>query len=180
VREDSPLNPLSPYAADKLAGEHYLFFYARRYGIAATAFRFFNIYGPRQDPSSPYSGVISIFVDRARAGQPVTLFGDGRQTRDFVYVADLVEILYRSLMNAGTTGEVLNVGRGVECSLLQILHDLEGLCGRPIPRRPAPARVGDIGRSYADVERLRRLLGHVPPTDIRAGLKQLLAYTKRT
>lgn len=176
VSEDSAVHPLSPYAADKLAGEHYLFFYARKYGLAATAFRFFNIYGPRQDPSSPYSGVISIFVERARAGGAVTIFGDGEQTRDFVYVADLAEILYRSLDCRGTHGQVLNVGRGVECSLLRMLAELERLCGHAIERRHEPARVGDIRKSCADIGRLAALLRYRPPTPIGAGLERLLEF----
>lgn len=177
VREDSFPRPLSPYAADKLAGEYYLAFYARAYGTHATAFRFFNIYGPRQDPSSPYSGVISIFVERARAGQPVTIFGDGKQTRDFVYVADLIEILLRTLADERAVGQSMNVGRGVQCSLLEMLDELERLQGRPIPRRHEPARVGDIRHSCADVAQLRRILAYVPETPIGVGLSRLVNYT---
>ncbi|HWO43614.1 MAG TPA: NAD-dependent epimerase/dehydratase family protein, partial [Candidatus Eisenbacteria bacterium] len=179
VREEAAPRPLSPYAADKLAGEHYLLFYAREYGLAATAFRFFNIYGPRQDPSSPYSGVISIFVERARTGEPVTIFGDGEQTRDFVYVADLVEVLYRALDHAGTDGQVLNVGGGRECSLLDILAELERLCGGPIERRHELPRIGDIRRSCADITRLVALLGYRPQTLLGTGLERLLAYGHR-
>lgn len=174
VREDVTLNPLTPYAADKLAGEHYLGFYARKHGLKATAFRFFNIYGPRQDPSSPYSGVISIFVDRARSGKPVSIFGDGSQTRDFVYVADLVEILSRALTEERTVGAVMNVGRGAECSLLEMLRELEQLLGCSIERRLEPARVGDIKNSRADIGRLQKLLDYRPATPIRAGLARLL------
>jgi len=174
VPENSLLDPLSPYAADKLAGEHYLRYYFHKHGLAATAFRFFNIYGPRQDPSSPYSGVISIFTDRLRAGQPVTLFGDGRQTRDFVYVGDLADLLAASLARHELAGEVVNVGTGAESSLLQLLDVLESLSGRAIERRHAPARLGDIVRSCADVTRLRKLAGKVPATPIHAGLEQLL------
>jgi UDP-glucose 4-epimerase len=176
VAESSVLRPLSPYAADKLAGEHYLFFYARKHGLAATAFRFFNVYGPRQDPSSPYSGVISIFVESAKMGRPVTIFGDGEQSRDFVYVSDLVEVLYRSLENSATHGEVLNVGRGVECTLRQVLQELEQLYGRPVERRHESPRVGDIRRSCANVERLMRTLTYKPETPIGVGLKRLLEY----
>ena len=179
VREDSVLQPLSPYAADKLAGEHYLFFYGHKYGLKGTAFRFFNIYGPRQDPSSPYSGVISIFVDRARTAQPVTIFGDGQQTRDFVFVADLVEILFGSLSDERTAGVVMNVGRGVECSLLEMLGDLEQLYSRSIERRHVDPRVGDIKNSRADVSRLKRLRGSVPQTTIRIGLARLLEHSAK-
>lgn len=175
VGEDEVLRPLSPYAADKLAGEHYLFFYARKHDLAATAFRFFNIYGPRQDPSSPYSGVISIFVDRAKMGEPVTLYGDGEQTRDFVYVADLAGILCRALSQPALNGQAVNVGRGTECSLLALLQELQRLYGRSIERRHEPARVGDIRRSCADVTKLRRFLGDVPKTALGTGLERLIA-----
>lgn len=174
VSERTPVCPLSPYAADKLAGEHYLWFYARKYRLAATAFRFFNVYGPRQDPSSPYSGVISIFAESVRTGRAATIFGDGTQTRDFVYVADLAEILYRSLGNRKIDGQVLNVGRGMECSLLEILAELERLSGRSIERRYESPRIGDIRRSCADISRLVELLGYRPETPIDVGLSRLL------
>jgi UDP-glucose 4-epimerase len=179
VHEDSTLRPQSPYAADKLAGEHYLAFYALKYGVQWTAFRFFNIYGPRQDPSSPYSGVISIFMERARTRQPVTIYGDGGQTRDFVYVADLVELLIRSMKDARTHGQAMNVGRGVECSLLEMLEDLEQLSGGRVERRHEPARVGDIRHSRADVTRLRQLLDYVPDTSVRVGLSRLWEHLGR-
>jgi UDP-glucose 4-epimerase len=175
VSERSLTNPLSPYAADKLAGEHYLKFYGAKHGLETVAFRFFNVYGPRQDPASPYSGVIGIFVERIRRAQPVTIFGDGRQTRDFVYVRDLIDVLTAAATNERIVGAVLNVGRGVECSLLELLASLERLVGRPVPRRHAPARTGDILRSRADVRRLERVLGRVPRTTIDIGLAELLA-----
>jgi UDP-glucose 4-epimerase len=177
VTEETTPRPLSPYAADKLGGEHYVQFYHRQYGLAATSFRFFNIYGPRQDPSSPYSGVISVFTDRLRNGMPVTIYGDGRQSRDFVYVGDLAEILFRSLDSPATVGEIVNIGRGVECSLLGLLAELERLAGRSIERRHEPPRAGDILRSCADVRRLRRLMGTVPGTPLGEGLDRLLRYT---
>lgn len=176
VAEETTPRPLSPYAADKLGGEHYVQFYHRQHGLAATSFRFFNIYGPRQDPSSPYSGVISVFTDRIRKGAPVTIYGDGRQTRDFVYVGDLAEILFRSLESPATVGEIVNIGRGVECSLLELLAELERLAGRSIERRHEPARAGDILRSCADMRRLRRLMGTVPGTPLGEGLERLLRY----
>jgi UDP-glucose 4-epimerase len=174
--EDEALNPLSPYAADKLAGEYYLRFYHAKFGIGTTAFRFFNIFGPRQDPSSPYSGVISIFVERVSQGEPVTVFGDGQQTRDFVYVSDLVNLLTQSLVRTETAGQVMNVGRGKQCSLLDLLAALEQLTGKPVERRFAAARLGDIVHSCADVTRLVRLLGKAPQTDIVTGLGEILRH----
>ena len=174
VTEDTRLDPLTPYAADKLAGEHYLGFYGRQFGINGTAFRFFNIYGPRQDPSSPYSGVISIFVERMRAGRDVTIFGDGKQTRDFVYVGDLADVLAEALNRTDLNGAVINIGRGTQASLLDLLDALESLAGRAIERRFAPARAGDIQRSCADITRLRASFGRLPETELRAGLRALL------
>lgn len=176
--EDEILNPLSPYAADKLAGEYYLRFYHAKFGIETTAFRFFNIFGPRQDPSSPYSGVISIFIERVSRGEPVTVFGDGRQTRDFVYVGDLAQLLVQALSSRQTAGQVINVGRGKQCSLLELLDALEKLTGKPVERRFAVARLGDIVHSRADTSRLVRLLGKVPETDIITGLGEILRYPK--
>lgn len=177
VREEAIPKPQSPYAADKLAGEQYLLFYANKHGLATTAFRFFNIYGPRQDPSSPYSGAISIFVSRAQRGESVVIFGDGMQTRDFVYVSDLADILALSLRSTETAGQVINVGRGIESSLLDILSEIEQLVGRPIERRHEVQRVGDIRRSCARVERLQKLLQRIPETPLRTGLRLLLEHS---
>lgn len=174
--EEEILNPLSPYAADKLAGEYYLRFYHAKFGIETTAFRFFNIFGPRQDPSSPYSGVISIFIERVSRCEPVTIFGDGRQTRDFVYVGDLVKLLAQALSHTATAGQVINVGRGKQCSLLELLEALEKLTGKPVERRFAAARLGDIVHSCADISRLVRLLGKAPETDIVTGLGEILRH----
>jgi UDP-glucose 4-epimerase len=174
VSEDSAPNPLSPYAVDKLASEYYLLHYHRKYNLAATSFRFFNIYGPRQDPSSPYSGVISIFAERMQRNQPVTIFGDGTQTRDFVYVADLTELLARAVHGQDGVGGVFNVGTGTRHSLLQLLGALEKLSGKKIERRHEPPRLGDIQHSCADVSRLRRVFGSAPATPFERGLKGLL------
>jgi UDP-glucose 4-epimerase len=174
VAESATPRPLSPYAADKLAGEHYLHYYFRKHGLAGTAFRFFNIYGPRQDPSSPYSGVISIFVDRLARGEPVTLFGDGEQTRDFVYVGDLAALLCGALTRDGLGGETMNVGTGRQTSLLTLLDTLEDLAGRRVERRFAEPRVGDIRHSCADVRRLTQRLDAAPSTALGDGLAELL------
>lgn len=175
VSEKAPLNPLSPYAVDKLSGELYLLHYFRTYGLCATSFRFFNIYGPRQDPSSPYSGVISIFVDRLMRSKPVAVYGDGMQTRDFVYVADLVELLARAIHGKEGKGGVFNVGTGKRYSLLELLACLEKLSGKKIERLHQPARTGDILHSCADVSRLSSIFGDVPSTPFEQGLKKLLA-----
>lgn len=174
VSEDVSPNPLSPYAVDKLAGEYYLLHYYRKHRLPATSFRFFNIYGPRQDPSSPYSGVISIFMDRLLRNLPVTVFGDGGQTRDFVYVADLAALLARSVHGSEGVGSVFNVGTGKRHSLLELLSHLEKLSGKKIEQSHEPPRLGDIQHSCADVARLRRIFGSVLVTPFDLGLKKLL------
>ena len=174
VSEDTIPSPLSPYAADKLAGEECLLDYFNRFGISATSFRFFNIYGPRQDPSSPYSGVISIFVDRLMNNQPVTVFGDGAQTRDFVYVSDLVDLLVKALDESHGAGGIFNVGTGTRHSLLELLDHLEKLSGKKIKRRHEPERPGDILHSCADITRLTQTFRSAPSTPFDQGLKKLL------
>ena len=168
-------NPLSPYAVDKLAGEYYLMYYFNKYGLNGTSFRFFNIYGPRQDPSSPYSGVISIFADRLRAGKGVTIFGDGKQTRDFVYVKDLAGLLAGALVREDLAGKITNIGTGKECSLLDLLDAMEKISGKSIERDFVDARVGDIRYSRADITRLKTLFEKIPATPIEKGLEALLA-----
>lgn len=174
VSEDVAPNPLSPYAVDKLTGEYYLLHYHRKYNLAATSFRFFNIYGPRQDPSSPYSGVISIFMDRLQRNQPVTVFGDGAQTRDFVYVADLAELLARAALGTEGVGGVFNVGTGMRHSLLQLLGHLEKISGKKIERRHEQSRLGDIQHSCADVSRLKNVFERIPATPFDQGLMKLI------
>ena len=177
VTEELKPNPLTPYAIDKLTGEYYLHHYFRQYGLATTAFRFFNIYGPRQNPSSPYSGVISIFMNCLQQGKPATLFGDGSQTRDFVYVDDLAGLLAQALHQPSLYGQVVNVGTGVEQSLLQLIDKLEFLSGKPLVRKRARARTGDIARSCADISRLQRLNRTVPVTPLKEGLEKLMKST---
>lgn len=179
LAESEPPRPLTPYAADKLAGEHYLAYYHRGGRLNATAFRFFNVFGPRQDPSSPYSGVISIFLDRARRGAPLTVFGDGLQTRDFVYVGDVVNALMAALAVRAAPREmpVYNVARGERVSLLDLLDAigrLDGIAG-PLTVSHAAAREGDIRHSLADTARLREALGWEPRTPLLAGLAAILA-----
>jgi UDP-glucose 4-epimerase len=174
VSEDTTPNPLSPYAVDKLSGEYYLRYYFAKFGLPATSFRFFNIYGPRQDPSSPYSGVISIFADCLKRKRPVTVYSGGLQTRDFVYVADLVDLLARAVSGLDGIGGTFNVGTGKQYSLLQLLSHLEEISGMKIERRHAPARLGDIQDSCADVSRLQKVFGSTPAMPFDQGLKKLL------
>ncbi|WP_369958654.1 NAD-dependent epimerase/dehydratase family protein [Pseudomonas benzenivorans] len=174
IDEDTPKAPLTPYAADKLASEHYLDFYRRQHGLEPAIFRFFNIFGPRQDPSSPYSGVISIFTQRAQQGQPITVFGDGEQTRDFFYIADLIAVLLQALSAPAAVPGVVNVGWNQATSLNQLLAEIGGLFGGlPAVSHQAP-RPGDIRHSRADNRRLQDGYRLPPPTPLRLGLQRLL------
>ena len=175
IDEDVPKAPLTPYAADKLASEHYLDFYRRQHGLDPVVFRFFNIYGPRQDPSSPYSGVISIFTERAQQGLPIAVFGDGEQTRDFLYVGDLVEILLQALENSVAEAGAVNVGLNRATSLNELLAAIGDVLGALPPVSYGQARGGDIRHSRADNTRLlQRFRLPEPATDMRTGLATLL------
>ena len=174
VGEDTPKRPVSPYGIDKYASELALDYYANVHGVATTALRFFNVYGPRQDPSSPYSGVISIFADRAKAGQPLTIFGDGSQTRDFVYVGDVVRALAAAVAD-GNARTVANVGTGGEITVKELARTVVELCGNRSTIEHAPPRAGEILKSRANVDRLRTAFGVVAQTKLVDGLRVTLA-----
>jgi UDP-glucose 4-epimerase len=174
VDEDTPKQPVSPYGIDKLASELALDYYASVHGVPTTALRFFNVYGPRQDPSSPYSGVISIFADRARSGRALTIFGDGSQTRDFVYVGDVVRAITAALGD-GNSRVVANVGTGGEISVIELARTVVDLCGGRSEIQQAPPRAGEILKSRARVDRLRDTFGVVAETKLVDGLRATLA-----
>lgn len=181
VAETTPTRPLSPYATAKLASEEVCASAAAAGQITAVCLRFFNVYGPRQDPSSEYSGVISRFLSAAASGHGVTIYGDGRQTRDFVYVEDVAEAVVRALVKPLSGCTVVNVGSGTEVSLLGILDRLETLCGTCLERRHAPPRTGDIRSSRAETGRASWVLGWRATTSFAAGLSRTLAwYQQRT
>lgn len=174
IDEDTAKAPLTPYASDKLASEHYLEFYARQHGLEPAIFRFFNVFGPRQDPSSPYSGVISIFTQRAQQGLPISVFGDGEQTRDFFYVADLVELLLQALDARRPPSGAVNVGWNQAVSLKQLLTQIGELLGGLPAVTHLEARAGDIRHSRADNGRLASEYRLPAQTSLRDGLAALL------
>lgn len=174
IDEDTPKAPLTPYAVDKLASEQYLDFYRRQHALEPVVLRFFNIFGPRQDPSSPYSGVISIFAERAQQGLPITVFGDGEQTRDFVYVGDLVAVLMQALEQPGVEPGAVNVGLNRATSLKQLLDELGGLLGGLPAVKHVTARAGDIRHSRANNQRLLQRFNFPEPTPMATGLARLL------
>jgi UDP-glucose 4-epimerase len=170
--ETAPTRPASPYASDKLASEHYLEFYKQQFGVSTIALRFFNVYGPRQDPHSPYSGVISIFAERGLVGQPVTVYGDGEQTRDFVYVSDVARFLMRAL-SSPVTGS-FNLGTGLESSLNQLIARLDTLLDHSIERLTDRERGGDVRHSLANNGRLLEAFGGMEFTQLDVGLESYL------
>ncbi|RLU09426.1 NAD-dependent dehydratase, partial [Pseudomonas prosekii] len=158
----------------KLAGEYYLDFYRRQHGLEPVVFRFFNIFGPRQDPSSPYSGVISIFSERAQKGLPITVFGDGEQTRDFVYVEDLVDLLVQAIEQPQVEVGAVNVGWNQATTLKQMLEALAQVVGELPPITYGPARSGDIRHSRANNRRLLERFTYPEQTPMNVGLARLL------
>ncbi len=174
LREDLPLRPLSPYAASKVAGEAICYAYYAAYGFPAVIMRFFNIYGPRQDPHSPYSGVISIFWGRMRQGLPPVVYGDGLQTRDFVYVGDVVAALIRAGEQDGAAGTVVNLARGEETSVLHLVTLLNQALGTALEPVFAPPRAGEIRHSAGDPRRAQLVLGWQPTVGLAEGLSRLV------
>lgn len=172
AQESDQPNPISPYAAAKLMNEQMAAAYNHSYGTKFVGLRYFNVFGPRQDPSSPYSGVLSIFCEAARTGNGVTIYGDGEQTRDFVFVTDIVAA---NLAAAEVeTPDVFNIGRGEAVSLCEMVRIIEEVGGRPLPITHAPARPGDIRHSLADIQKAAQLLAFSPATTVLEGIRQLL------
>jgi UDP-glucose 4-epimerase len=167
--------PISPYGLEKLTSEHYLAIFARLYGVETVSLRYFNVFGPRQDPTSAYSGVISIFADRARRGDPVTIFGDGSAYRDFVFVADVVAANLLAATTSGISGRAFNVARGEKTTLVDLVRMVGAAVGRELHAKHEAARAGDIAESIADITRARAELGYAPNVAVEEGLRLLLA-----
>jgi UDP-glucose 4-epimerase len=178
-RESMLPSPISPYGFEKLGGEHYMSIWTKLFGLETVALRYFNVFGPRQDPSSPYSGVISIFVDRILRDQPLTIFGDGEQSRDFVFVADVVQANLLAGSQPKASGRVYNVGGGKRTTLNQLSKILAGIAGRDVKPRHADPRAGDIRDSLADIARARAELGYEPKVSVEDGLRRLVESVRR-
>ena len=175
ISEEERVSPLTPYAIDKLASEYYIKHFHRTYGINFTIFRFFNVFGPRQDPGSPYSGVISIFCERCNAGKSLTIFGDGEQTRDFIYVGDLSQVIIDSILNEVVSCQTINVGTGMSVSLNELVRVLGVIYDRDVEIVYKAARSGDIRHSLANVALLRSLYPELPETPMLEGLRMTVA-----
>jgi UDP-glucose 4-epimerase len=174
--EDLPPRPLSPYAAAKLAGEHYCAAFARSYGLPTVSLRYFNIYGPRQDPRSDSASVVPRFVTALLRGEPPTIFGDGTQSRDFTHVDDVVAANLLALDAAEATGEPINVASGERYSLLDLVATLNAILGTEIAPHHAPRRAGDVWHSQASITRAERVLGYRPARSFAAGLRRTVAW----
>jgi len=177
-REDMPTNPLSPYALQKLVAEQYCQMFTRLYGFETVTVRYFNVFGPRQDPGSPYSGVISLFSTALLDGQQPIVYGDGEQTRDFTFVANVVDGVLRACTAPQAAGEVINVATGGRISLNELLRVMTRLCGTNLKAVYRDARVGDVRDSQADISKARVLLGYAPSVSFEEGLRQTLDWCK--
>jgi nucleoside-diphosphate-sugar epimerase len=174
--EDMPLNPLSPYALQKLVGEQYCRMFTRLYGLETVTIRYFNVFGPRQDPGSPYSGVISLFIKALLAGERPTVHGDGGQTRDFTYVANVVDGVLRAVEARDVAGEVINVATGGRISLNELLRSLAAMTGAKGEAVYGPSREGDVRDSQADIGKAERLLGYRTLVPFEEGLERTVAW----
>ena len=170
VGEDVRCAPVSPYGIDKLGSEHYMAYYSTVHGVATTALRFFNVYGPRQDPRSSYSGAISIFFDRALRNEDILIFGDGQQTRDFVYVGDVASAITAAVMNDAATATPINIGTGTEVTIDSVANLIVASVGSSSTIRHVEARPGEILRSRAKIDVATKLLGFTATTPISDGL----------
>jgi len=175
-REDMVPNPLSPYALQKLIGEQYLQLFTRLYGLDTVSIRYFNVFGPRQDPSSPYSGVIALFVTRLLAGLPPLIIGDGEQTRDFTYVDNVVDGVLKAAVAPDASGRVINVATGRQISINQLAQALQRLLGTNLAPQFAEARAGDVRDSLADIGLARQVLGYEPRISFEEGLRRTVDW----
>ena len=177
-REDMPTKPLSPYALQKLMAEQYGQMFTSLYGFETVTTRYFNVFGPRQDPGSPYSGVISLFSTALLDGRQPVIFGDGEQTRDFTFVANVVDGVLRACEAPKAAGEVMNVATGGRISLNELLRVMNKICGtnaEPIYKEP---RAGDVRDSQADISKARALLGYEPIVSFEEGLRRTLEWCR--
>lgn len=178
--ETMPTNPLSPYALQKLMGEMYGQMFTRLYGFETVTTRYFNVFGPRQDPGSPYSGVISLFIKALHDGTTPVIYGDGEQTRDFTYVANVVDGVIRAAETPGVGGQVFNVATNSRISLNQLLETLKKIMGSSVTPVYKPARTGDVRDSQADISKAERLLGYKPIVGLEEGLRETVKWFKST
>jgi UDP-glucose 4-epimerase len=168
--------PLSPYALSKTVCEEYCWVFHRLYGLETVCLRYFNVFGPRQDPKSDYAAVIPRFSTRMLAGQPPTIYGDGEQSRDFTYVADVLNANWKAAVQPLSAGEVFNVGCGVRTTLNQVVSTMNQILGTQLQPIYEPARIGDVRHSLADISKARKLLEFSPSISLEEGLRRVLNW----
>jgi UDP-glucose 4-epimerase len=177
-REDQPTAPISPYAASKVAGELYGSVWSRLFDVETVGLRYFNVFGPGQDPKSEYAAVIPRFILWGMQGKPLHVHGDGMQSRDFTYIDNVVSanLLAAAAPATAVAGKAYNVGCGSRTSLLEIIASLERMLGRPLQRKHSPTRVGDVPHTLADISAAKRDMGYEPMVDFADGLRRTVAY----
>ncbi len=174
--ETLPANPISPYAVSKLAAEHYCRTFARLYGLETVSLRYFNVFGPRQNPESKYSAVIPRFLQLALENEPLEIHGDGEQSRDFTYIDNVVQGNLLAMDTPGVSGEVFNVACGTRHSLLAIADAIGAFLGRELPRRHTPSRAGDVRHTLADITKAQERLGFRPEVNFADGIRRTCEY----
>lgn len=172
ITESHPQDPLSPYGASKLTGEKYCMMYNKAFGLPSCCIRPFNIYSPRQDPHNPYSGVISRFIEKAKAKQSPVIFGDGTQTRDFISVHDIVDMIVLLIENEDANGHVFNAGTGKSTTVTELASMILNTFDVDIPIQYMPERPGDIKYSCSDISSARKILGFEPKVSLENGLME--------
>jgi len=178
-KEEMPSTPLSPYALQKYIGEEYCRLFSRLFGIETISLRYFNIFGPKQDPNSIYSAVIPRFIDALTSGHTPVIFGDGEQSRDFTYIDNVVHANLLAMNAEHTSGEAVNIACGRQTSLNQLLNILRGIIGSKVSPLYEEPRKGDVRHSLADVSRAKRILNYDPRVDIEVGLRKTVEYFKK-
>jgi UDP-glucose 4-epimerase len=179
-RETMPPSPRSPYALGKLAAEQYVRLYAELYGLPAFTLRYFNVFGPRQDPGSPYAAVIPLFLQAIRKGEPPVIFGDGQQTRDFTFIDNVVDANIAALDCPPPYGDAMNIACGRQTSLLQLLDGLCDVCATTVQPDFQPPRQGDVRDSVADISRATDRLAFAPKVSLEEGLKRTVEWFTRS
>ena len=178
-REDMPTRPLSPYALQKLVAEQYCQMFTQLYGLETVTIRYFNVFGPRQDPGSPYSGVISLFSTALLEGRQPMVYGDGEQTRDFTYVANVVDGVLRACTAPDASGEVINVATGGRISLNELLRTMNRIVGTSVKAVFKEPRSGDVRDSQADISKAKTLLDYTPTVGLEEGLERTLEWCRK-
>ena len=179
--EEMRPDPLSPYAVAKLVGEYYCQVFTRVYGLETVSLRYFNVFGPRQDPGSQYSGVVSRFISSLLSGERPVIYGDGEQSRDFTYIDNVVAANLNAATSSGASGKVINVANGERVTLNQLLAELKELTGKQdVTAEYLEPRVGDVRHSLADITMAREFLGYESKVDLREGLKRTIDWWKQS